>query len=161
MLIIVAGVIGSILMVAGFAGCFLPVLPGPPLSFLGLLLLALVQRFAPPLTGTLIVIMAVVTVAVTALDYAIPSIGARRYGASQWGTWGSVAGMLIGIFFFPPFGMLIGAFVGAIAGELLVGKRGKAVFRAGQGILMGILAGVALKLAVSGVITYYFIRALL
>ena len=105
-------------------------------------------------------IMAMITIMASGLDYVIPSLGARRYGASRWGIWGSVAGMLIGIFFFPPFGMLIGAFVGAIAGELLGGKRGIAVLRAGQGILMGILFGAVLKLAVCGVMTYYFIRAL-
>jgi len=160
MLIIITGIIGSVFILLGFAGSVLPVLPGPTLSFVGLLLLAIVQRFSPPLTLTLILVMALITVIVTGLDYAIPSLGARRYGASRWGIWGSVAGMLIGIFFFPPFGMLIGAFIGAIAGEMLGGKRGRAVLRAGQGILMGILFGAVLKLAVCGVMTYYFIRAL-
>ena len=160
MLIIITGIIGSIFMLMGFAGSVLPVLPGPPLSFIGLLILAIVQRFSPPLTLTLMLILALITVLATGLDYVIPSLGARRYGASRWGIWGSVAGMLIGIFFFPPFGMLVGAFIGAIAGELLGGKRGIAVLRAGQGILMGILFGAVLKLAVCGVMTYYFIRAL-
>jgi uncharacterized protein YqgC (DUF456 family) len=160
MLIIITGIIGSVFILLGFAGSLLPVLPGPPLSFIGLLLLAIVQRFSPPLTLTLILILAMITVIVSGLDYAIPSLGAKRYGASRWGIWGSVAGMLIGIFFFPPFGMLIGAFIGAIAGELLGGKRGMAALRAGQGILMGILFGAVLKLAVCGVMTYYFIRAL-
>jgi uncharacterized protein YqgC (DUF456 family) len=160
MLLIITGIIGSVFILLGFAGSVLPVLPGPLLSFIGLLLLAIVRRFSPPLTLTLILLLAMITIIVSGLDYAIPSLGAKRYGASRWGIWGSIAGMIIGIFFFPPFGMLIGAFIGAIAGELLGGKRGVAVLRAGQGILMGILFGAVLKLAVCGVMTYYFIRAL-
>jgi len=160
MLLIFVEIIGSILMIVGFVGCVLPVLPGPPISFIGLFLLALVQRFSPPLTVTLMIIMAVMAIAVSAMDYVIPSLGAKRYGASKWGIWGSVIGMIVGIFFFPPFGMLIGAFLGAIAGEWLKGKRGWAALRAGQGILMGVILGVVVKLAASGVMTYYFIRAL-
>ncbi|MGA1840831.1 MAG: DUF456 domain-containing protein [bacterium] len=138
----------------------MPVLPGPPLSFIGLLMLALVQHFTPPLTPTLLIILFIITILVTGLDYIIPSLGAKRYGASKWGIWGSVAGMIIGIFYFPPFGMIIGAFIGAAAGEMLVGKKGMAVLKASQGILMGVLLGVVLKLTVSGVMTYYFIRGL-
>lgn len=160
MLFITVSIIGSIFVILGFIGCVLPVLPGPPLSFIGLLMLALVRHFSPPLTATLLIIMFIITIVVTGLDYVIPSLGAKRYGASKWGIWGSVAGMIIGIFYFPPFGMIIGAFIGAAAGEILVGKRGMAVFKASQGILMGVLLGVVLKLAASGVITYYFIRGL-
>jgi uncharacterized protein YqgC (DUF456 family) len=160
MLFITVSIIGSIFIIMGFIGCILPVLPGPPLSFIGLFMLALVQHFSPPLTSTLIIIMLIITIVVTGLDYIIPSLGAKRYGASKWGIWGSVVGMIIGLFFFPPFGMIIGAFVGATAGEMLVGKRGKAVLRASRGILMGVLLGVVLKLAASGIMTYYFIRGL-
>jgi uncharacterized protein YqgC (DUF456 family) len=160
MLFITVSIIGSIFIIVGFIGCVLPVLPGPPLSFVALLMLALVQHFSPPLTATLLIIMLIITVIVTGLDYVIPSLGAKRYGASKWGVWGSVVGMIIGIFFFPPFGMIIGVFIGATAGEMLVGKRGMALLKASQGILMGVILGVALKLAASGVMTYYFIRAL-
>ena len=160
MLFITISIIGSIFIVLGFIGCFLPVLPGPPLSFIGLLMLAIVRHFSPPLTAILMTIMLIITIVVTGLDYVIPSLGAKRYGASRWGIWGSMAGMIIGLFFFPPFGMIIGAFIGATAGEMLVGKRGMAVLRAGQGILMGVLLGVALKLAATGVMAYYFIRGL-
>ncbi len=160
MLFITVSIIGSILIILGFAGCVLPVLPGPPLSFIALLMLALVRHFSPPLTTTLLIIMLVITIVVTGMDYIIPSLGAKRYGASRWGIWGSVAGMITGLFFFPPFGMIIGAFIGATAGELLVGKRGMAVLKASQGILMGVLLGVALKLAATGIMAYYFVRGL-
>lgn len=159
MLETIAIIIGSIFVLLGIAGCVLPILPGPVLSFLGLLLLALLKQFSPPLTPTLIIIMAILTVVVTIGDYLIPLWGAKRYGATKWGIWGSVIGMAIGIFF-SPFGMLLGAFIGAVTVEWLVQKeRGKAL-KAGWGVFIGSLAGTALKLGVSGMMAYYFIRGL-
>ena len=152
-------VIGSVFMLLGIAGCVLPILPGPVLIFLGLLLLALLKQFSPPLTPVLMMIMALLTLVVTAGDYVMPLWGAKRYGATKWGIWGSVIGMAIGIFF-SPFGMLLGAFIGAVAVEWLVQKeRGKAL-KAGWGVFIGSLAGTALKLGVSGMMAYYFIRGL-
>lgn len=159
MLETIAIITGAIFIVLGIAGCILPILPGPPLCFIGLLLAALANRFSTPLTPTLIIVMAIVTIAVTIADYFIPLLGAKRYGATKWGIWGSVAGMMIGIFF-SPFGMLLGAFIGAVIVEWLVQKeRGKAL-KAGWGVFIGSLAGTALKLGVSGMMTYYFIRGL-
>lgn len=160
MLEVIAIVIGSILIILGLAGSILPVLPGPPLSFIGILLLALVNHFSPPLTSTLIIIMATVTIVVSAVDYVIPLLGAKRYGASKWGVWGSVLGMAIGIFW-SPFGMLVGAFIGAVAAEWLVHKKKGEAFRAGWGVVIGTLLGTILKLGVSGMMAYYFVRALL
>jgi len=151
-------VIGSILMLLGLAGSILPILPGPPLSFIGLFLLALLRHFSPPLTPTLIIIMAIATILVIAMDYVIPLLGAKKYGASKWGIWGSVLGMAIGIFW-SPFAMLAGAFIGAVLAEWLVGKRKGDALRAGWGVVMGTLFATILRLGVSGMMTYYFVRA--
>ncbi|MBN2374445.1 DUF456 domain-containing protein [bacterium] len=161
MLIIFFIALGSIFIILGFIGCILPALPGPPLSFLGLLMLALGKGFSDPLTVTLMIILAIITIIVSAMDYLIPSIEAKRYGASNWGVFGSIAGMIAGIIFFPPVGMFIGGFLGAILFELMSGKKGKAAMKAGQGVFVGILLGTVLKLSTSGVITYYFVRGLL
>jgi hypothetical protein len=152
-------VIGSILMLLGLAGSILPILPGPPLSFIGLFLLALLKHFSPPLTLTLVIILAIVTILVIVVDYIIPWLGAKRYGASKWGVWGSVLGMAIGIFW-SPFGMLAGAFIGAVVVEWLVGKRKGEALRAGWGVVMGTLFATILRLGVSGMMTYYFVLAL-
>lgn len=156
---IIAIIIGATLILLGLAGCVLPVLPGPPLSFIGLLLLALINHFLPPLTPTLIIVMAVITLAVTVAEYILPLVSARRYGASKWGIWGSVLGMAIGIFF-SPFGMLLGAFIGAVAVEWLAQKEKGRAIKAGWGVFIGSLAGTALKLGASGMMVYYFIRGL-
>jgi uncharacterized protein YqgC (DUF456 family) len=152
-------VIGSILMLLGLAGSILPILPGPPLSFIGLFVLALSKHFSPPLTPTLVIILAIVTILVIVMDYMIPLLRAKRYGASKWGVWGSVLGMAIGIFW-SPFAMLVGAFIGAVVVEWLVGKKKGEALRAGWGVVMGTLFATILRLGVSGMMTYYFVLAL-
>jgi uncharacterized protein YqgC (DUF456 family) len=155
----IAIVTGSIFVLLGIAGCVLPILPGPVLIFLGLLVLALLKDFFPPLTPTLMIVMAILTVVVTIGDYMIPLWGAKKYGTSKWGIWGSVAGMAIGLFF-SPFGMLLGAVIGAVAVEWLVQKKKGKALKAGWGVIVGSLLGAVLKLGVSGMMVYYFIRGL-
>ena len=152
-------VIGSILMLLGLAGSILPMLPGPPLSFVGLFLLALLEHFSPPLTPTLIIILAIVTILVIVMDYILPLLGAKRYGASKWGVWGSVLGMVIGIFL-SPLAMLLGAFLGAVVAEWLVGKKKEEALRAGWGVMVGTLFATIVRLGVSGLMIYYFVSAL-
>jgi hypothetical protein len=143
----------------GFVGSFLPVLPGPPLTFMGLLLIALVRHFASPLTGTLVIFMGMSTIAVLILDQVIPLLGARRYGASTWGIWGSIAGMVVGCFV-SPFAVLFGAFFGAVVAEWLVHRQKARALRAGWGVFIGSLLGAVLKLGLCGLMTFYVLRAL-
>jgi uncharacterized protein YqgC (DUF456 family) len=152
--------LGVILNILGLVGGILPMLPGPPLNLLALALLALATRFTPPLTLPLLLVMSAITLLVSVVDYVLPIVGARQYGATAWGVWGSVAGMIAGMIWFPPLGLIAGAFIGAITGELIAGKQQWAAFRAGFGVCVGTLCGTALKLAVSGVMMYYFVRAL-
>lgn len=161
MLNVIVGIIGSILIILGFIGCIIPALPGPPLSFIALLILAIVQGFADPLTSKLVSIMLMVTIVVTALDYVIPAAGAKKYGSTKWGILGAIVGMIVGIIYFPPLGMIIGAFLGAVAVEMLVGKSTREAMKAGWGVFMGTMLGTILKLIASGVMTFYFIRALI
>ncbi|RZB30648.1 MAG: uncharacterized protein SRB1_02928 [Desulfobacteraceae bacterium Eth-SRB1] len=102
--------------------------------------------------------MAGLTIFVTILDYVIPAGGARKYGASKWGVAGAMTGMLIGLFMFPPWGMIMGSFIGAFAGELLARKEGKKALRAGYGVFVGIMVGTGLKLAFSGTILFFYIK---
>jgi len=153
-------IIGAILILLGLLGSVLPVLPGPPLSFLGLLLFALVCNFSPPLTPTLIIIMMSITIVVTVVDYFTPLIGAKKYGTSKWGIYGSIGGMIVGAFF-SPFGILLGALIGAVLVEWMVSKKEKQALRAGWGIFIGSLLGTILKLGVSGIMAYYFLLAVI
>ncbi len=150
--------IGALLVLAGAVGCVLPVLPGPPLSYVGLILLWWARNWQAASFGfTEVVVLGVLAAAVTGLDFVLPVWGAKRYGASKAGLWGSVLGMLAGMIFFPPFGMLAGAFVGALAGEFLVGKREREAAKAAWGVFVGTMAGVGLKLAVSIAIGFVYV----
>ena len=144
-------------MLTGLIGCVLPGIPGPPLNFVALLLLQFSSM--KPFTAKFIWLWALITLTVTALDFVIPLIGARKYGAGRWGVTGSFAGLVIGLFFFPPWGLIIGPFAGAVIGELLAGKTGGAAFKAGIGSFLGFIFGTALKLGISGIMTFYFFRA--
>lgn len=146
--------LGIILVVLGILGCFLPIIPGPPLSFGALLLLQL--KHEPPFDLKFLLIMAGVTILVTVLDYVVPVVGAKKYGASKAGVWGSTIGLILGLFIFPPIGIIIMPFLGALIGEFIIGKESKVAFKAAWGTFLGFLTGVLLKLIAAGVMAYYF-----
>ena len=151
-------VLGIILILVGLVGCIIPVLPGPPLSFLGLLFLQF-SRFGD-FSATFLLVMAFVAVAVTVLDYIVPVWGTKKTGGSKAGIWGATLGMLIGIFFFPPLGIIVGPLVGAVVGEAIRGASLNQSFRAGLGSLLGFMLGVGLKLIASMIMTFYFFKEL-
>ncbi|MDD2381511.1 MAG: DUF456 domain-containing protein [Mariniphaga sp.] len=154
-LLIIAGVL---LMVGGILGGVLPVLPGPPLSYAGLICLHLTGRYQ--FSSRFLIIWAVVTAVVYLLDYLIPVWGTKRFGGSKRGVWGSVIGLVIGLFFFPPFGIIAGPFLGAVAGELSAGKDSVAAMKSGFGSFVGFLAGTLIKLVASGLMAWHFARVL-
>jgi len=152
-------ILGGIMMIVGILGCLLPVLPGPPLSFAGLLLLHFTS-FAD-FSSTFLITWGCVTILVTVLDYVVPIWGTKKFGGSKSGMWGSGIGLLIGLFFLPPIGMIVGPFAGAIIGEAITGKNASGSFRAGLGSFLGFVAGVGLKLAASIVMTFFYIKELI
>lgn len=152
-------ILGFISVIVGLIGCVIPGIAGPPFSFLALILLSVAKRWEA-FSPLFLVGMAFLTLVVTALDYVIPALGARKFGASRAGFWGAVFGLLLGLLWFPPFGMIVGAFLGAILGELLAGKEGHQALKAGWGVFAGVMLGMLLKLIVSGVMTFYFFKAL-
>jgi len=156
-------VLGVLCILAGLIGCIAPVIPGPPISFAGLILVWGASGWDTAAFGWItVLVLAIATVLVTIVDTLAPLFGARRYGASSAGVWGSVIGMIVGILgFLPvgPLGMLVGAFVGAWVGELTAGKEGPAALRAAWGVFVGTVMGIVLKLVVSIAITYFFVRA--
>jgi uncharacterized protein len=151
--------LGVVVLALGFIGCFVPVLPGPIVSYLALIFLSIPKKWEV-FTPAFLVIMGCVTIGATVIDYILPIVTSKKKGATKAGIWGSILGMVAGIFFFPPFGMLIGAFAGAVIGELIFNKDRKNALRAGWGIFVGTILSIFIKLGVSGVIAFYFFRGI-
>lgn len=151
-------VLAGIFMLLGIIGCVLPILPGPPISYVGLLLMQFTTN--PPFTTDFMIFWAVIAVGVTVLDYVIPAYGTKKYGGSRAGIIGTFVGLAIGIFAFPPFGIIIGPLIGAFVGELIVGKDSKESFRAAIGSFVGFLLGTLIKLVTCGIMSFYYISNL-
>jgi len=148
-------ILSIILMILGIIGCLVPVLPGPPLSYLGLILLHF-TKFAD-FSSAFLIVMAAIAVVVTILDYIVPVWGTKKFGGSKYGTRGAAVGLVIGLFLGPP-GIIIGPFIGAVAGELIFKDDMKYAIKAGFGSLLGFLTGIGLKLAASFIMTFYFVK---
>jgi hypothetical protein len=139
-------ILGFIFALIGIAGCVLPAIPGPPLSYLALIFLSYAKNWKP-FSQTFLIVTAILAIILVVLDYILPAIGAKKYGASKLGIVFSVIGMIIGFIFLPPFGVFIGAFSGAVVGEILAGKRGESALKVGWGVFLSNMFGIGLKLA--------------
>jgi len=150
-------ILGFLFSILGLIGCILPALPGTPLNFIALLLLSIAKDWRP-FSATFLIIMAIIAIAVTVLDNIIPALGAKKYGAEKSSVWLALAGTIVGLFLFPPWGIFLGAFAGALVGELLHGKETKTALKAGWGVFVGTMLGIGIKLIASGVMFSYFIK---
>jgi uncharacterized protein YqgC (DUF456 family) len=146
-------IIGIGCIITGFIGSLLPVLPGPPLSYAGLIFLQFAEA---PFSLQFLIIWALIVGVVVALDYIIPTLGTKKFGGSAYGVWGSVIGLIVGIFFFPPLGMIAGPLIGAFIGELVAGKTSDRAIKSALGSFIGFLAGTILKIIACGVMGFYF-----
>ena len=147
-------IIGILLLIIGLAGCILPVLPGPIISFLALLVMQFGMN--APFTESFLIQWGLLTLAVMLLDYIIPAWGTKKFGGSKAGVWGSIIGLTIGLFA-GPFGIITGPFLGALTGELITGKPLDRALKAAFGSFVGFLGGTLLKLTIAIVLAYYFI----
>ncbi len=158
MLDILLVTLGIILLLTGLVGCVLPVLPGPPISFAALLLLHFTRWAQFP--GAFLWTCAGIAVGVSILDNWIPIWGTKKLGGSARGVWGAALGLLVGLFF-GPLGVIAGPFIGALIGELSLHSDSNKALKAAFGSFIGMLTGVVLKLIVSGLFTWYFIKELI
>ena len=168
---------GILCLITGLAGCFLPVIPGPPVAYAGLLLLHFTDKVQYSATQLLLWLLIVVIVQVLdyfvpmpvsythkrqvqVLDYFVPMLGSKYSGGTHWGTRGCLAGTLIGLFFMP-WGIVLGSFLGAFIGELFGGRETRQALKSGLGSLFGFLFGTVLKCVLCGYFAWEFASALL
>lgn len=155
------GVIASVgLMVAGLTGTLLPlpVLPGTPLIWLGMLIYAWATGFARVSTG-LLAVQGVLAVLALVVDALAGVLGASRYGASRYGSWGAAIGGVVGLAVGGLVGALVGPLLGAVAGELIAGRPAERAWRAGWGALLAIAFGTAARFAIGlGMVLWFALR---
>ncbi len=147
--------IGFLLMLVGILGSVLPVLPGVPISWLGLLMIYLAPSV--PFEWLFLSITFVIAAFLYILDYIIPAMGTKRFGGSRYGMIGATLGLVVGIVAPIPFGIVIGPFIGAFLGELFNTKTRKNALRAAFGSFVGFLASTFMKLLATFVYLGLFI----
>ena len=156
---IVIDILAIIASLAGLAGCFIPAIPGPPLSYVSVLLLYLFNNPDNEITSRFLIIWAVAAAVVTVLDYVLQPYLTKVTGGSKLAVRCSIAGLVAGMIFFPPVGIIIGPFIGAFIAEYAINKKPlKNSLAAAGGAFLGFILGTGLKLAVSGTLFYYTIR---
>lgn len=150
-------ILGFILMLVGIIGSFLPILPGPPISWVGLLLLHSTSVIY--MTWTFLGITLAIALLVFALDYIIPAIGTKKFGGTKAGVIGTTIGLIVALFFpiLGPFGIIIWPFIGALVGELLNKADKKTATKAAFGSFLGFLTGTFMKFLVAIVYLGLFI----
>ena len=156
---IILKILAVILGIVGLVGCILPVIPGPPLSWVGLLLVFLTHPEG--MTTSLLIVWLVITVVVTILDYVAPSWITKKTGGSKAAARGTLVGLILGLIFFPPWGMIVGSFLGALIAEVVVnGSEVADSVKPAFGSFLGFLLSTGLKLTASGVMLFYIIKFL-
>ena len=168
---IILVIIAFILLALGFLGAVLPVLPGPPLSYAGLLLIRL-SGFGD-FSAAFLLIWAGIVIIVTIMDYFLPSIMTKRFGGSRAAALGSFLGLVAGIFFFPPLGIIIGPFLGAFIGEMInnsvkaadaganadTDAKGANALKVAFGAFVAFIVGSGAKLIICSLMFFQAIRA--
>jgi hypothetical protein len=147
-------------LLIGLIGCIIPALPGPPISFSGLLVFHFFTSYN--LEEDTLWLLAAVVVAITFLDYWLQVYGVKKFGGGRKAINGTILGLLLGLLIFPPFGVIIGPFLGAFLGAKMEAKKDtKRAIKIAMGALAGFLGGTVLKFIVSIYITILFTNQLL
>jgi len=150
--------IAVFLMILGIIGSFLPVLPGPLTSWVGLLVLYFIPNIS--VSQKIIIITLIIAILIWILDYIIPAMGTKKFGGSKAGMIGTTVGLVIGILAPIPGGIIVGPFLGALIGELLNKADSKTAVKAAFGSLLGFLTSAFIKFIVAVIYFGLFISIL-
>jgi len=152
---IILVIVAALFIVLGIIGSFLPVLPGPLTSWLGLLILHLTE--AVPMNMSFLIVTLIIAILIWVLDYIIPAIGTKRFGGTKAGMIGTTLGLIVGLIAPIPGGIIIGPFVGALIGELVNNADSKTAVKAAFGSFIGFLTSTFIKFFTAVVYAIYFV----
>lgn len=147
------------IMFFGVIGTFFPTIPGIPIIWLTMLIYAIIEGFQD-ISWVFLVVTLLVALGVQVAEHYAKAWGAKRFGAGKAGMWGAVIGSFAGLFFMP-IGLLLGPFLGAMVGELIVGRPVGEAARAGWGGLVGVLGSVVINFVVALAMFIAFVIAAL
>lgn len=140
-------IMGLALIVLGILGSFLPIIPGPSLCFIGLLLLYFTKAIC--INYSALSISLGITLLLTILDYVIPAKTTKKFGGSIYGIWGTNIGLIVGLLAPIPFGFVLGPFFGAFIGEVIYNdKDHNRALKAAIGSFIGVLTSGFIKFLV-------------
>jgi uncharacterized protein YqgC (DUF456 family) len=140
-------ILAALIVISGLVGVVLPILPGIPIMFAGLVFAAWIKDFEPVGWGT-IGVLGALTVLSVMIDFLSAAFGAKRQGASPRAFWGATLGAVVGLFF-GLVGIVLGPFIGAVAAEMASGSGAQQAGRSGYGVWIGLVLGTAAKLAIA------------
>ena len=149
-------IITIVAIVIGIAGCIVPIIPGIPLAFVAILLYGWYDGFVNITSGGLL-LLAGLTLMSIIMDYILILLGNRMMGSSKYSSYGAMAGMLVGFFVFPPLGIILFCFLGAMLAEYIVQDDHVRALKAAVGATIGFLSGIVFKLAIGLFMLGYFI----
>ncbi|TGV04228.1 DUF456 domain-containing protein [Flavivirga rizhaonensis] len=152
-------IMAALFIILGIVGSFLPVLPGPLTSWIGLFILSFVDSIL--MSNSFIIITLIIAILIWMLDYIIPAIGTKRFGGTKYGMIGTTLGLIVGLLSPIPGGIIIGPFVGALIGELLNKSDSKTATKAAFGSFIGFIASTFIKFIVAIIYLGFFIGFLL
>ena len=152
--------ISGFFILLGIAGSFLPIIPGPMTSWLGIFILSFTQYVL--INKIYLFSSFFIALSIFILDYFIPVLGVKKFGGGKGSVLGSSIGLICGLLFIGPFGILLGPFFGAFIGELVVNiNNKKGALKAAVGSLIGFLSGVFLKFVVSIAFAIFYFKSLM
>ncbi len=151
-------IVGFACLLLGLAGAILPI-PGPALSFVGLLILHFTAFVS--FSNTVLISFGVLVTAMAVLDFYIPILGTKKFGGTKYGAIGAILGMIIGIFVLPGIGLLIGTFLGALVAELIGGLNFKSALKSAIGSFIGFITGVVMQVILCLVMIGYAVYGLI
>ena len=152
-------VLASLFILLGIIGSFIPIIPGPLTSWSGLLILSFSSSIT--ISPFFLVLSFIIALFIFIIDNIISILGAKKFGGGKGSVIGSSIGLILGIIFLGPFGLLFGPFTGAFLGELYMNQDNKkGALKTAIGALLGFITGVSLKFMISLAFCFYFLKSL-
>ena len=147
--------------VIGIIGSIVPGIPGPPLSWLGMLILYAwgngTNSTGEPMSLTVLLVWLGIVIVVSILDYVVPAYFTKMTGGSKYAAWGAIIGLFVGLII-PPVGMILGSLLGAFLAEVLFANKDTMnSIKSAMGAFLGFIFGTGLKLITCGVMMFYLV----